>query len=126
MQLINTIAVGIAFIFATASALPRELKFQNKQFSGNPFQVTNLLIDSVEDGDVSIAFTVYDPDPLAMTTTNCTAHWPYGSDGYPQAIYKSCGNSSVAWHMEEYEPVEEFENGIDFTTELKDTFKDPT
>jgi hypothetical protein len=126
MQLINTIAVGFAFILATVSALPRALKFQNKQFSGNPFQITNLLIDSVEDGDVSIAFTVYDPDPLANTTTNCSAHWPYGSDGYPSAIYKSCGNTSFAWHMDEYEPVEEFENGIDFTIELKDTFKDPT
>jgi hypothetical protein len=126
MQLINSIAVGIAFIFATTSALPRELKFQNKQFSGNPFQVTDLIIDSVEDGDVTIAFTVYDPDPLANITTSCAAHWPYGSDGYPQAIYKSCGNTSVAWHMQEYEPVEDFENGIDFTIELKDTFKDPT
>ena len=74
MQLINTIAMGIAFIAATASALPRELKFQNKQFSGNPFQVTDLIIDSVEDGDVAIAFTVYDPDLEMFTLGGGGAH----------------------------------------------------
>jgi hypothetical protein len=120
MQLINTIAVGITFIAATAFALPRELKFQNKQFSGNPFQVTDLIIDSVEEGNVSMAFTVFNPDPLANATANCATSWPYGSDGYPKAVYKSCGNSSMAWHMQD------FRNTTDFTLELKDTFKDPT
>lgn len=126
MQLINTISVGIAFIAATASALPRELKIQNKMFSGNPFQITDLIIDSIPDGNVSMAFTVYNPDPLANTTTNCASTWPHNSDDYPQAIYKACGNTSVAWHMKDFRNVEETKPPMNFTIELKDTFKDPT
>lgn len=126
MQLINSISVGIAFIAATASALPRELKIQNKMFSGNPFQITDLNITSIPNGTVSMAFTVYDPDPLANTTTDCASSWPYGSNDYPQAIYRSCGNTSVAWHMQDFDDVEDIEDAIDFTVEIKDTFKDPT
>lgn len=125
MQLLNTLAAGIAFIAATVSALPApmELDIHYKQFAGNPFELTELNLDRVQDGNATIAFTIYNPDPLANVTATCTASWPYGSSGWPSAVYKSCenknGTSSFAWHMDE------FNTWTDFTLEVKDTFRDP-
>jgi hypothetical protein len=105
MQLINLLTAGIAFITATAFALPapRELDIKNMQFAGN----------------VSMIFTIHNPDPLSNMTSDCTGTWPYGSRGWPSGTYQSCLNGSFAWHMKE------FVSWTEFTLELKDTFKDP-
>jgi hypothetical protein len=121
MQFLNLLTAGIAFITVTAFALPapRELDIKNMQFAGNPFELTELIVDRVEAANVSMIFTIHNPDPLSNMTSDCTGTWPYGSGGWPSGTYQSCLNGSFAWHMKE------FVSWTAFTLELKDTFRDP-
>jgi hypothetical protein len=121
MQFISLLTAGIAFTLARALALPaaRELDIKNKQFAGNPFELTDLVVDRVEAANVSMVFTIHNPDPLSNMTSDCTGTWPYGSRGWPSDIYQPCLNGSFAWHMKD------FVSWTQFSLELKDTFKDP-
>lgn len=121
MQFINAFTSGIALMAASALAAtaPLDLGLVSLQFAGNPFELTDLAVDRVVASNVTLDFTIYNPDPLADATTTCTGTWPYGSAGWPTGIYEFCANSSFAWHMKD------FESWTDFTLELKDTFTDP-
>jgi hypothetical protein len=121
MQFISLLTAGIAFTLARALALPaaRELDIKNKQFAGNPFELTDLIVDRVEAANVSMIFTIHNPDPLSNMTADCVGSWPYGSRGWPSGIYQSCLHGSFGWHMKD------FVSWTNFTLELKDTFKDP-
>jgi len=121
MQFINVLTTGIALIAATVLALPAatELDIHNKQFAGRPFEITDLIVDRVEASNVSMIFTIHNPDPLSNMTADCAGTWPYGSRGWPSGIYQSCLNGSFAWHMKS------FVSWTQFTLELKDTFRDP-
>jgi hypothetical protein len=120
MKFTNVLAAATTFIASTVVALPRELDVNSKQFSGNPFELTNLVVDRVEAGNVSMIFTIYNPDPLSNFTADCTGTWPYGSSGWPAVTYQSCLEGSFAWHMKD------FVSWTEFSLELKDTFKDET
>ena len=121
MQSINALVACFAFFLTAVFAFPapKELAVQSKQFSGNPFEVTKLTVERVEAANVSMTFTIYNPDPLANTTANCTGNWPYGSGGWPKGKYESCLNGSFAWTMKEWV------SWTQFSLDLKDTFKDP-
>lgn len=121
MRSFSALISGIAFMVATVSALPaaKELNVNNKMFTGNPFEVTELIVDRVKAGNVSMIFTVYDPDPLANKTVDCPGSWAYGSSGWPTGTYQSCLNSTFGWHMKD------FVSWTEFSLELKDTFTDP-
>ena len=58
MHSFSALISGIAFVIATVSALPaaKELNVNNNMFSGNPFEVTELIVDRVKVGNVSMIF----------------------------------------------------------------------
>lgn len=85
-------------------------------------------------GNVTINFTIYDPDPLTNTTANCTGTWGTGSKAYPQGPYvrdtpsksacssqtttdipyqKPCGESSFAWNIASITNVSHFILGVE-------------
>jgi hypothetical protein len=121
MQFTNVLVAYIAFFLATVFALPtaRELNVLSKQFTGNPLELTDLIVDRVEASNVSMIFTVHNPDPLSNMTVDCVGTWPYGSGGWPSVKYQSCLNGSFAWYLKD------FVSWTEFSLELKDTFKDP-
>lgn len=121
MYFFNALVSGVVFMIATASAAPtaKELDVNSNMFSGNPFEITELIVDRVKGGNVSMVFTVYNPDPLSNMTVDCTGHWPFGSSGWPTGTYEPCLNGSMAWHMKD------FVSWTEFSLELKDTFTDP-
>lgn len=120
MHFTTLLPTALALLFTTASALPASVTTHSKMFTGNPFELTHLSVDRVEAANVTLEFTIHNPDPLANTTATCTGSWPYNSMGWPTSIYEGCGNSSFAWHMRDFD---EWEGG--FVLEVKDTFKDP-
>jgi hypothetical protein len=117
MHFTNVLVACIAFFLANVFA--RKLDVTNKQFTGNPFQLTNLKVHRVEASDVSMIFTVHNPDPISNMTADCAGTWPYGSSGWPSAKYQSCLNGLFAWYLRD------FVSWTEFSLELKDTFKDP-
>lgn len=121
MQSINALVVCFAFFLVTVFALPSPKGFavQNKQFAGNPFEVTHLTVDRVEASNVTMVFTVHNPDPLSNKTVTCSGTWPYGSGGWPSGKYDSCSRGTFAWTMKEWT------SWTQFSLDLKDTFKDP-
>ena len=121
MQSINALIACFAFLLVTVFALPSPKGFvvNNKQFTGNPFEVTDLIVDRVDAANVSMVFTIHNPDPLSNKTADCTGTWPYGSGGWPSGKYESCLNGSFAWTMKEWT------SWTQFSLDLKDTFKDP-
>ena len=52
-----------------------------------PYQITDLAMTKQDPGNITIAFKVYDPDPLTNSTAWCTGSWKVGSGGYPQGPY---------------------------------------
>lgn len=118
MHFFNAFVSGIAFMVATVSALPaaKELDLRNTMFTGNPFELTKLVVDRVADGNVSMAFTMYNPDPSSKMTVNCTGGWPFDSRGWPAGNYASCSGGYFGWY------ISDFVSWTDFSLELKDTF----
>jgi hypothetical protein len=80
-----------------------------------PFQITNLSITKVRAQNVTITFTVHDPDKQGLDTEICNATWPIGSRAYPQDSYIYCGDSTFGWNMETYKNIEEFTLGLTHT-----------
>jgi hypothetical protein len=121
MQSINALVACFAFLLVTVFALPSPKSFavQNKQFAGNPFEVTHLTVDRVEASNVTMVFSIHNPDPLSNRTASCTGTWPYGSGGWPSGKYESCLSGSFAWTMKDWT------SWTEFSLDLKDTFKDP-
>lgn len=58
-----------------------------------PFKITALKIRKHAYANVSIAFSVDDPDPLTNSTALCSGSWAVHSKGYPQGSYvcDDCG-----------------------------------
>ena len=58
-----------------------------------PFKITALKIRKYAYANVSIVFTVDDPDPLTNSTALCSGSWAVHSKGYPQGSYvcEHCG-----------------------------------
>ncbi len=82
--------------------------------ASDDFQVTNLSITKVDGGNVTIKFTVHDPDPLGKETKSCGGTWKIASHGYPVDSYKVCGgNTTFGWHMESYRSMEVFVLGLE-------------
>lgn len=121
MQFTTIVATAVAFVASTVTALPapRELDMKQK-FAGNPFQLTNLTVERNEGADVALSFNIYNPDPLANSTTVCSGSWAYGSSDWPDAVYEPCDDTSFAWHLTDFDSWSE-----GFTLEVKSTFQDP-
>lgn len=51
------------------------------------FQITDYSIENVFGGDVTIQFTIYNPDPAANATAICTGQWKSASKAYPTGPY---------------------------------------
>lgn len=81
----------------------------------DPFQITNLEITKVQGANVTLHFTVHDPDPLGKATQSCAGSWAIGSGAYPTGGYKMCGNTTFGWHMESYKTMENFVLGLEHT-----------
>lgn len=120
MHFFNAFVSGIAFMVAAVSALPttKELDLRNAMFTGNPFELTKLTVDRVAGGNVSMGFTIYNPDPSSKMTVNCTGGWPFDSRGWPAGNYASCSGGYFGWY------ITDFVSWSDFSIELKDTFDD--
>ncbi|KAK5163447.1 uncharacterized protein LTR77_010629 [Saxophila tyrrhenica] len=81
--------------------------------AGLPFQISNLSIARVLGGNVTLTFTVHDPDPLGKATKSCSGSWVTGSKAYPVDTYQACGNTTFGWHMESYESMGDFVLGLE-------------
>jgi hypothetical protein len=74
----------LIFLTATASATPLK---RAALFTGKDYEITKLNLQDNSKGNVTIRFTVHDPDPLTNATALCKGSWPHGSDQYPQDTY---------------------------------------
>lgn len=121
MYFTTLIATASALLATTVTALPapREVQVQQK-FAGTPFQLSNLTVERKEGADVAFSFNIYNPDPLANSTTVCSGSWAYGSSAWPSAVYEPCDDTAFGWHLTEFDSWEE-----GFTLEVKSTFQDP-
>jgi hypothetical protein len=63
-----------------------------------------------------LTFTVYNPDPLANTTTSCSAEWP---EREPVPTGVRCEDTAFAFSVEDWVGVEEF------TLDVRNRFQDP-
>lgn len=122
MHFTSLISSGLALLAATAYARPTpdSVETHNKMFAGIPFEITNLTVNRVESANVTMSFTVHNPDPLANSTAECTRSWPYGSKGWPNGIYAACSTGKFAWNMKDFTSWSE-----SFIIEVKDSFTDP-
>ncbi len=74
------IAIPAILLFATFASAAT-------QASDAAFIVTELQIRKVAMGNITLDFTVYDPDPLTNATDSCTGSWKAGTDDYPKGSY---------------------------------------
>lgn len=84
----TSVISSLILLAAAASAAPF-VRSRAAQASSPPFQVTNLVIDTVENGNTTLKFNVYDPDPLTNSTAVCSGSWKHGSADYPSGPYVS-------------------------------------
>lgn len=95
------------FTSASTSALSEDL------------QITDLSITKVLGGNVTLHFTVHDPDPLTNATRSCGGTWTTGSKGYPTGAYAICGHSNFGWNMGAFTSIK------NFRLELTHSYIDP-
>lgn len=90
-------------------------------FVAKNHQISDLSITKVLGGNVTLAFTVYDPDPLTKQSQQCQGTWVAGSKGYPTGAYEICGNGSTnfEWNMGSFTSIETF------TLEISHSYEDP-
>lgn len=95
---------GCSFAAPTTNSMP-------------PFEITNTKYHQVEGGNTTIAFTVYDPNPLTNATTECTDSWETGSTDYPSGTYLSCANDTFAWNFDSIQGIGSFVLSIEHAYE---------
>ncbi|EMC92304.1 hypothetical protein BAUCODRAFT_78224 [Baudoinia panamericana UAMH 10762] len=83
------------------------------------FGITQLRILQLHGGNTTISFTVHDPNPLANATQTCTGRWTTNISNYPQGTYQQCGNSTLAWNMQSFVDISDFQLGVEHL------FRDP-
>ncbi|KAF2860237.1 hypothetical protein K470DRAFT_217541 [Piedraia hortae CBS 480.64] len=89
-----------------------------RNFAGTPLELTNIAI--LDDGNTTLSFDVYNPDPLANTRATCGAIWETSSNAYPTVSYKACANSTFGWQMKEFHSLNTF------SLNILHTFHDPS
>ncbi|KAK4505797.1 hypothetical protein PRZ48_003762 [Zasmidium cellare] len=115
----SSVISSLTLLAATVSTAPL-VRSRAAQASDPPFQVSKLVIDTVENGNTTIKFNVYDPDPLTNATATCSGSWKADTSGNPQTDYELCGNSTFAWNFDSFDSIEKFTLG------LEHQFKDPS
>ncbi|KAK3725343.1 hypothetical protein LTR37_000313 [Vermiconidia calcicola] len=106
-----SISLCVVMVVTALTTLTSAAPVQTVQLNaGLPFEVTNTTIDKVPGGNVTIAFTVYNPDPLAANATEvCTGSWATGTRGFETERYTQCGgNGTFAWNMAQFDSIESF------------------
>jgi hypothetical protein len=73
----TTMLATLVALAATVSASPLK---RAALFTGKAYEITNLKLEDVSRGNVSINFNVHDPDPLTDATGTCSGSWPHGSE----------------------------------------------
>lgn len=72
----RVIAALVAACAATICARP--LSSRDAQAADSAFQITNLDLSDNANGNFTISFKAYDPEPLANVTATCTGTWKHG------------------------------------------------
>lgn len=79
--------IGSLTLLAAAVSSAPLVRSRAAQATDQPFQISKLVIDTVENGNTTIKFNIYDPDPLTNATATCSGSWKAGSTDYPQDTY---------------------------------------
>ncbi|KAF2158681.1 hypothetical protein M409DRAFT_61462 [Zasmidium cellare ATCC 36951] len=108
----SSVISSLTLLAATVSTAPL-VRSRAAQASDPPFQVSKLVIDTVENGNTTIKFNIYDPDPLTNATATCSGSWKADSTDYPKDTYELCGNSTFAWNFDSFDSVEKFTLGLE-------------
>ncbi|KAL2356908.1 hypothetical protein BJ546DRAFT_1058528 [Cryomyces antarcticus] len=110
---------GMALLLHSAAS-----RAVTKRFTGTYYEVTNVHTHSPsnQSDNVTIEFTVRDPDPLTNSTTTCNGSWPLDSNAYPTGGYLPCTDVSFAWVFAD----NGFTNISSFTLQMEHSFKDPS
>lgn len=109
-----------SYIAAAVAGMASSLTYAAPTFTANSLQVSDLIVTSVEEGNVTLSFAVYNPDPLTNSTASCSGEWAYGSRAWPSGGYSRCGNSSFGWNVQSFESWQTFVVGIE------DSYIDPS
>jgi len=104
--------------------------FASTQFAGKPYLLTTLNAHSVSNSsfalpnnttgssNITVQFTLYDPDPLTNASTPCSATWSVLNGSYPN-LWVPCKNQAFGWKFEDW-------NGVgSFGLAVKHNYKDP-
>jgi hypothetical protein len=110
----------LTLLLSAAALTASTLAATNSDFE--PFEITNLSITKVQNANITLIFTVHDPDPLAasQSTQACSGTWKINSHGYPVDSYQICGNTTFGWNMESYTTMEQF------VLQLEHSYTDPS
>lgn len=71
--------LATAFLASTISAAPA--------FTGQPLEMRDLVVGKVMGGNVTISFSVHDPDPLTDAEDTCEGEWRTASKAFPKGSY---------------------------------------
>ncbi|KAF1819782.1 uncharacterized protein K489DRAFT_373022 [Dissoconium aciculare CBS 342.82] len=122
----TTMLATLVALAATVSASPLK---RAVLFTGKAYEITNLKLEDVSRGNVSINFNVHDPDPLTDATGTCSGSWPHGSeprDTFHQrsvsltTLHQVACDQGFTWNFESYT---NFQN---FTLRATHSFRDPS
>ncbi|EME47916.1 hypothetical protein DOTSEDRAFT_69745 [Dothistroma septosporum NZE10] len=115
---VTSLVSSLALLGVTSCAHPHH-RARAAQ-SGNPdLEITKLIIDRVRNGNTTISFRLYNPDPLSGANATCTSTWVSTTKGNPQGDYELCGESKFAWAFDTYNDIN------NFTLNVEDRFTDP-
>ncbi|KAK4632342.1 hypothetical protein CLAFUW4_03633 [Fulvia fulva] len=115
MRVISLIS-SLAVLGATASA---NLQARAELSESPDLEITSLVIDKVEGGNLTISFQLYNPDTLSGNNATCNGTWLSTTEGNPQEDYELCGDTKLAWGFDAYTDVN------DFILNIEDRFTDP-
>ncbi|KAJ9625802.1 hypothetical protein H2203_004565 [Taxawa tesnikishii (nom. ined.)] len=115
-QILSALALSTSMVLAAPAASAEEMLITN-------IQTHQPSSRSTTDKNVTISFTVQNPDPLSGAVTTCSGSWPLNSThGYPTGGYQNCANSSYAWNFAD----NGFQNIYTFTLQVENVFTDPS
>lgn len=83
MRVISLIS-SLAVLGATASA---NLQARAELSESPDLEITSLVIDKVEGGNLTISFQLYNPDTLSGNNATCNGTWLSTTEGNPQEDY---------------------------------------
>lgn len=88
MRAASIISAGLAVLIASVSARPTE---RSAAVTTDDYQITNLKVHAVTEGNTTIRFDFLDPATSENKTTVCAGSWKTNTTDYPSGGYVRSG-----------------------------------